>query len=140
MVRRPPRSTLFPYTTLFRSDGERREGDREARALRERGEGGLEEEDRGEVGAREQGGERAVDERPVDDDVDVVEAVAQDGDAYRERKQGPRREANRLQDCDEAVRKADRRTEAAGQEQRDGQHGRTREPLQLLPLLAVGAA
>src|SRR3712207_7257718 len=25
MIRRPPRSTLFPYTTLFRS-GERREG------------------------------------------------------------------------------------------------------------------
>src|SRR2546430_10128643 len=26
MIRRPPRSTLFPYTTLFRSDGERRHG------------------------------------------------------------------------------------------------------------------
>src|SRR5256885_10539375 len=24
MIRRPPRSTLFPYTTLFRSDGDRR--------------------------------------------------------------------------------------------------------------------
>src|SRR3712207_7885774 len=24
MIRRPPRSTLFPYPTLFRSDGERR--------------------------------------------------------------------------------------------------------------------
>jgi len=24
MIRRPPRSTLFPYTTLFRSDGKRR--------------------------------------------------------------------------------------------------------------------
>src|SRR2546427_9393126 len=24
MIRRPPRSTLFPYTTLFRSKGERR--------------------------------------------------------------------------------------------------------------------
>src|SRR3712207_7970316 len=24
MIRRPPRSTLFPYTTLFRSPGERR--------------------------------------------------------------------------------------------------------------------
>src|SRR3712207_6966230 len=23
MIRRPPRSTLFPYTTLFRSDGQR---------------------------------------------------------------------------------------------------------------------
>src|SRR5256885_6951795 len=25
MIRRPPRSTLFPYTTLFRSDGSHRE-------------------------------------------------------------------------------------------------------------------
>src|SRR2546425_9443588 len=30
MIRRPPRSTLFPYTTLFRSEGDRRR--REARA------------------------------------------------------------------------------------------------------------
>src|SRR3712207_7207561 len=28
MIRRPPRSTLFPYTTLFRSSGRRRDGDR----------------------------------------------------------------------------------------------------------------
>src|SRR3712207_8062902 len=26
MIRRPPRSTLFPYTTLFRSDGPARPG------------------------------------------------------------------------------------------------------------------
>src|SRR5256885_10591386 len=26
MIRRPPRSTLFPYTTLFRSDGDARGG------------------------------------------------------------------------------------------------------------------
>src|SRR3712207_8954287 len=26
MIRRPPRSTLFPYTTLFRSDGRRQHG------------------------------------------------------------------------------------------------------------------
>src|SRR2546430_10701179 len=26
MIRRPPRSTLFPYTTLFRSRGEDRDG------------------------------------------------------------------------------------------------------------------
>src|SRR5256885_12329626 len=25
MIRRPPRSTLFPYTTLFRSQGQRRD-------------------------------------------------------------------------------------------------------------------
>src|SRR2546422_8336955 len=28
MIRRPPRSTLFPYTTLFRSFGEQRGGQR----------------------------------------------------------------------------------------------------------------
>src|SRR2546425_12063711 len=28
MIRRPPRSTLFPYTTLFRSDRHRVRGDR----------------------------------------------------------------------------------------------------------------
>src|SRR5690349_22403198 len=28
MIRRPPRSTLFPYTTLFRSCGERRDARR----------------------------------------------------------------------------------------------------------------
>src|SRR3712207_6952192 len=34
MIRRPPRSTLFPYTTLFRSarDGDRRGGERDGRA------------------------------------------------------------------------------------------------------------
>src|SRR2546422_6600867 len=32
MIRRPPRSTLFPYTTLFRSDEAKRSGDPCARA------------------------------------------------------------------------------------------------------------
>src|SRR5687767_15461724 len=31
MLRRPPRSTLFPYTTLFRSGSERRHGGRDPR-------------------------------------------------------------------------------------------------------------
>src|SRR5438094_4910628 len=31
MIRRPPRSTLFPYTTLFRSPTERRRGGRRLR-------------------------------------------------------------------------------------------------------------
>src|SRR2546426_8537194 len=36
MIRRPPRSTLFPYTTLFRSPSERRAAERlEARAPRQ---------------------------------------------------------------------------------------------------------
>src|SRR5258708_23602122 len=33
MIRRPPRSTLFPYTTLFRSLGELALGGERARAL-----------------------------------------------------------------------------------------------------------
>src|SRR5687768_11105324 len=38
MIRRPPRSTLFPYTTLFRSDRARRHGTGdEGRAQRSRG-------------------------------------------------------------------------------------------------------
>src|SRR2546422_7326447 len=40
MIRRPPRSTLFPYTTLFRSAlvvDEVREGERGAEVRRERG-------------------------------------------------------------------------------------------------------
>src|SRR3712207_7756819 len=42
MIRRPPRSTLFPYTTLFRSDGgrqaagEQREADRDGAARQRR--------------------------------------------------------------------------------------------------------
>src|SRR2546425_9670089 len=35
MIRRPPRSTLFPYTTLFRSPEEHEAGSLEARVRRE---------------------------------------------------------------------------------------------------------
>src|SRR5256885_9967580 len=35
MIRRPPRSTLFPYTTLFRSLGEQVYGDASVHAARE---------------------------------------------------------------------------------------------------------
>src|SRR2546430_4230305 len=33
MIRRPPRSTLFPYTTLFRSNDDHKEADEAAREL-----------------------------------------------------------------------------------------------------------
>src|SRR3712207_8398615 len=39
MIRRPPRSTLFPYTTLFRS-GQRRRGGGVGGGARRRGSGG----------------------------------------------------------------------------------------------------
>src|SRR3712207_7018883 len=35
MIRRPPRSTLFPYTTLFRSDVAHEDGPRRGRGRRE---------------------------------------------------------------------------------------------------------
>src|SRR5258708_15258117 len=35
MIRRPPRSTLFPYTTLFRSTGDWRWGERQSLLLRD---------------------------------------------------------------------------------------------------------
>src|SRR5260221_8959264 len=42
MIRRPPRSTLFPYTTLFRSDLRRPGGDRDReRAPVQRDQGGA---------------------------------------------------------------------------------------------------
>src|SRR5947209_13219975 len=49
MIRRPPRSTLFPYTTLFRSDGVREKAD----GLQEEQSPAHVERDR----AREEGGE-----------------------------------------------------------------------------------
>src|SRR3712207_7014231 len=41
MIRRPPRSTLFPYTTLFRSFDVRLRGDPAARAAFSFADGGL---------------------------------------------------------------------------------------------------
>src|SRR5215218_3936157 len=59
-------------------DRERRSGDCEARVLSQRVDDQLQHEDGQQVGGAEQRGEPAVDERAVDDDVDVVEPVAQD--------------------------------------------------------------
>src|SRR3712207_9498760 len=51
MIRRPPRSTLFPYTTLFRSDRETEDHPRRDHHLEARGEytaQGADEEDDGQ--------------------------------------------------------------------------------------------
>src|SRR3712207_8972369 len=43
MIRRPPRSTLFPYTTLFRSERKKgRKRERKRKKERNKGEGGKE--------------------------------------------------------------------------------------------------
>src|SRR3712207_8729784 len=52
MIRRPPRSTLFPYTTLFRSAADRDERQREAPHLARVLDGRLRGDDR--PGAREE--------------------------------------------------------------------------------------
>src|SRR5207253_7328472 len=53
MVRPPPRSTLFPYTTLFRSHGEVRPGGRRRRRRRSGGgPGGRSEEHTSELQSR----------------------------------------------------------------------------------------
>src|SRR3712207_7911686 len=68
MIRRPPRSTLFPYTTLFRSHrrvegaarpggGRRAAGDAAARATRS--DGGVRQAGRGEPGVSRGGPGRA---------------------------------------------------------------------------------
>src|SRR3712207_8786982 len=72
MIRRPPRSTLFPYTTLFRSEGtgggqrapavrtgEGQDGRREG----QRGDRGLEPTDRPERERRARGREQSADHR-----------------------------------------------------------------------------
>src|SRR2546422_7433310 len=67
MIRRPPRSTLFPYTTLFRSDDERQvdqpvPSDDELRDERRRGAGEHQHAAGDEAGQAER--ERDADERP----------------------------------------------------------------------------
>src|SRR2546430_2792024 len=53
MIRRPPRSTLFPYTTLFRSE---RRQQQEAILSGRDGGGGLQEPDRGRIDLHEDSG------------------------------------------------------------------------------------
>src|SRR3712207_7095436 len=45
MIRRPPRSTLFPYTTLFRSIARLEDVERKLRARKEQGAGEREDRD-----------------------------------------------------------------------------------------------
>src|SRR3712207_8035646 len=58
MIRRPPRSTLFPYTTLFRSRDRERAGGRLRRGRRRQGRPGL-----APAGHRQRGRARPAAER-----------------------------------------------------------------------------
>src|SRR3712207_7046130 len=73
MIRRPPRSTLFPYTTLFRSRGEiaRRLGHSQAHPEHER----AGDRRRGEQPAPAERGDEQPRERGGDDGADAPEAL-----------------------------------------------------------------
>src|SRR2546426_10747787 len=66
MIRRPPRSTLFPYTTLFRSTGEREDLFDD--------DGAAEENAHLEAGDGHDGDERVL-QRVLEDDGSVGEAL-----------------------------------------------------------------
>jgi hypothetical protein len=92
----------------------------------------LEKQNEPEIGTCEKRRQRAVDERPVDDDVDVVEAVAKDGDAGRERNGERRGEEDDHGPC--ALGRQENRQPRKGRER-----PREREPLELLALHAFRA-
>ena len=80
-------------------------------------------------------GQTAVDERPVDQQVDVVEPVAEDGDANGQRKAHDAEKDERVGDTFRPERADDR----GRHQQRDGHPGGIREPLDLLTLDAFRA-
>ena len=122
-----------------RGDRQRRDRDREAR-LPDRE---PDQQHEPEVGGAEQRGERAVDERAVDDDVDVVEAVAEDRDRGGERRgHAEQAEHHPRHDLARAgVEVHELGDDEQDGEQRDGQQAASeREPLELLALDARARA
>ena len=81
---------------------------------------------------RRPGGERAVDQRAVDDDVDAVEPVAQHRDRDRDRQPDSTTSSEQTAPTPPGQQVAERQ----GDQRRDGEE----EPLHLLPLGAAGAA
>ena len=113
-----------------RRDDERRGGDREVRAARERREHRLPREHEPRIREPEQHGERAVDERARDQQVDVEEPVAEDRDRDRHRDRGHA-------DVPEHGRHRAVAGEAGDDDADDGERPGQREQLELLPLHGV---
>src|ERR1035438_5571035 len=78
MIRRPPRSTLFPYTTLFRSRWERVQGARRRPGARRAGRGCC------YVGLRMAGEEHADDAHEPEEGEEELGEVFALGDGYEE--------------------------------------------------------
>src|SRR5437867_5421658 len=81
MIRRPPRSTLFPYTTLFRSEADHLELGEQRREIRD-GENHHTHDDLHRPGAYEEQ-EEAVDHERDEQDLDHVRPELRDEKAIR---------------------------------------------------------
>ena len=79
-------------------------------------------------------GHHAVDERAIDDEVDLVEPVLEDGDGDSGRQEEERQHRQHLGARDDAPQ------QGADDEERHGEAERHADPAQLLPLVAAGAA
>src|SRR3989440_7709269 len=104
MIRRPPRSTLFPYTTLFRSERvggkgqEERRGEQSARANRARPE-----EERGGCQLRSDDGECGGPDPALLDEVREVRGEVGDGVELRAGGEEEERREAEAADVDERV-------------------------------------
>ena len=117
-------------------DRERRDGDGEAGALGHADQHELEQQHAAEVGRAQRGGQRTVDERAVDHDVDVVEAEPQQRDRYRHcQAQKGEQQAGPARDLAHAV--VEQRTHREAHDQETAGRG---HPLELLPFNTPRAA
>src|SRR3989442_6477342 len=123
MIRRPPRSTLFPYTTLFRStpavpEEPQREQDHDRhqqRELRRRGEGRQAPEEE-EAADREDRGHRVVDvDRPDEVALRSLEPEAAEGARLGHREPAPEERRRPAAGTAEAYRTAQGFRDPVGQ-------------------------
>ena len=121
-----------PRRAEQRRHRKRRAGDREVRVLVSGLSTSCSSSTLAEVGAGQRRRQRAVDQRPVDHDVDVVEAVAQDRDAGGERQH---HDAGQDRDVRDRLARIRRSRPSCRSATRDHRHGSgPHEPLDLLAL------
>src|SRR5919106_3216428 len=114
--------TLAQRLKRNRDDGRGHERRLDPRAVEE----ALNESNYANIASNDRSGQQTVDERSIDDDVDVVEPVPQDSDGYSEGGQ------QRSRDLEHGRKRTFQRI--ADHEQRDAEHPHKDEPLHLLAL------
>ena len=118
-----------------RGENEQRHHDRQIRTLStDRDEGPLEQRDDRGINAGEDGGQEDVDHGAIDDQIDVVEAVAKDRDPDCHGQRRHRQGREELGRPNERRREARRRLD---EEREENERAGEREPLELLALVGV---